>query len=53
MTKVINNLAQTLSKESNRYPLVIAEDEESESFVKWTIEQKFKEKAIYIEGSPF
>jgi len=23
------------------------------SFIKWTMEQHFKEKAIYMEGSPF
>jgi hypothetical protein len=33
--------------------MVIAEDEESLSFVKWTLEQHFGEKAIYMEGSPF
>ena len=53
MNSIIDNLKTTLSRESNRYPMVIAEDEESLSFIKWIIEQHFSKKVIYMEGSPF
>ena len=53
MSSVLENIKSTLNQESNRYPLLIAQDEESLSFIKWVLELHFKEKAIYMEGSPF
>lgn len=38
---IIDAIISTLSEESLRFPLIIAEDSESLSFIKWIIENKF------------
>lgn len=53
MNEIVANIKAALTRESYRFPMVIAEDEESMSFIKWMIEEHFNEKYVYIEGSPF
>lgn len=53
MQDILNSIIKTLDKESFRYPLVIVDDYESLCFVKWMIERKYSNKAVYVEGSPF
>jgi len=41
-TEIVNNLKRVLERESNRYPMIIGEDEESLLFIKCIVEQHFK-----------
>lgn len=50
---ILASIMKTLKTETSRFPLVIAEDQESLYYLKWVAENHFKDKAFYIEGSPF